>query len=162
MKPENTKRAVRQASDPENTEWTREEFARAVTFDKLPSRLRQKISSRKRGGRRRFPRRFRSRFVYRRRWWLHFALPAQGGRHGSTIFCGSTSRREREADQPFRFPPFCWIMKEVVRGLTAPLSVGKFRIGSRGQKPCVAACHTTRCLPAEVAGHDRSNKQCAK
>lgn len=32
-----------------NPEWTREEFARAVTFDKLPSRLRQKISSRKRG-----------------------------------------------------------------------------------------------------------------
>jgi uncharacterized protein (DUF4415 family) len=49
MKPESTKRSVRKAGDPENPEWTREEFARAVTFDKLPSRLRQKISSRKRG-----------------------------------------------------------------------------------------------------------------
>ena len=49
MKPKNTKRAVRQAGDPDNPEWTREEFARAVTFDKLPSRLRQKISGRKRG-----------------------------------------------------------------------------------------------------------------
>jgi uncharacterized protein (DUF4415 family) len=49
MKPKSTKRAVRQAGDPENPEWTREEFACAVTFDKLPSRLRQKISSRKRG-----------------------------------------------------------------------------------------------------------------
>jgi hypothetical protein len=27
-----------------------------------------------------------------------------------------------------------------VRGLTAPLSAGKFRIGSRGHWPCVAAC----------------------
>jgi uncharacterized protein (DUF4415 family) len=35
--------------DPENPEWTHEEFARAVTFDKLPSKLRQKISNRKRG-----------------------------------------------------------------------------------------------------------------
>jgi uncharacterized protein (DUF4415 family) len=49
MKLKNTRRAVRQAGDPENPEWTREEFACAVTFDKLPSRLRQKISSRKRG-----------------------------------------------------------------------------------------------------------------
>jgi uncharacterized protein (DUF4415 family) len=46
MKPKDTKRTDRQASDPE---WAREEFARAVTFDKLPSRLRQKISSRRRG-----------------------------------------------------------------------------------------------------------------
>jgi uncharacterized protein (DUF4415 family) len=49
MKPKNTRKAVSQAGDPENPEWTREEFARAVTFDKLPSRLRQKLSSRKRG-----------------------------------------------------------------------------------------------------------------
>lgn len=49
MKLRNTKRTVRQTGDPENPEWTREEFARAVTFDKLPSILRQKISSRKRG-----------------------------------------------------------------------------------------------------------------
>jgi len=49
MKLKNTKRADRQAGGPENPEWTREEFARAVTFDKLPSRLRQKISSRARG-----------------------------------------------------------------------------------------------------------------
>jgi uncharacterized protein (DUF4415 family) len=49
MKPKNTKRAVRQTADPENPEWTRAEFAGAVTFDKLPSRLRQKISNRKRG-----------------------------------------------------------------------------------------------------------------
>jgi uncharacterized protein (DUF4415 family) len=49
MKPKNIKRAVKQAGDPENPEWTREEFARSITFDKLPSRLRQKISSRKRG-----------------------------------------------------------------------------------------------------------------
>ena len=49
MKPRNTKRVVRRAGDPDNPEWTREEFARAVTFDKLPSRLRQKISGRKRG-----------------------------------------------------------------------------------------------------------------
>ena len=40
----------------------------------------------------------------------------------------------------FHFRWICWIMKEVVRGLTAPLSARKFRIGSRGQKPCVAAC----------------------
>ena len=49
MKLKSTKRSVRKAGDPENPERTREEFARAVTFDKLPSRLRQKISSRKRG-----------------------------------------------------------------------------------------------------------------
>jgi uncharacterized protein (DUF4415 family) len=49
VKPKNTKKAIKQASDPENPEWTREEFARAMTFDKLPSRLRQKISIRKRG-----------------------------------------------------------------------------------------------------------------
>jgi hypothetical protein len=66
----------------------------------------------------------------------------------------------------FHFPPFSWIMKEVVRGLTAPLSVRKFRMGSRGLKPCVAACQVgwafksslseTSCLPAEVAGQFRS------
>ena len=49
MKPKNTKRAIRQAGDPDNPEWTREEFAHALTFGKLPSRLRQKISGRKRG-----------------------------------------------------------------------------------------------------------------
>jgi large subunit ribosomal protein L33 len=52
-------------------------------------------------------------------------------------------------------------MEEAVRGLTAQLSEEKIRIGSRGQKPCVAACqvggftesiHPTSCLPAEVAG----------
>jgi hypothetical protein len=40
----------------------------------------------------------------------------------------------------FHFPPFSWIIREVVRGLTAPLSARKFRMGSRGLKPCVAAC----------------------
>jgi len=49
MKLKNSKRAVRQTGDPENPEWTREDFARAMTFEKLPSRLRQKISSRARG-----------------------------------------------------------------------------------------------------------------
>ena len=49
MKTKNTRKAVSQASDPENPEWTREELARAVTFDKLPPSLRQKITSRKRG-----------------------------------------------------------------------------------------------------------------
>ena len=49
MKQKNTKRAVRQGRDSENPEWTREEFARAVTFDKLPTSLRQKIASRRRG-----------------------------------------------------------------------------------------------------------------
>ena len=49
MKPKSLKRAVRQAGDPENPDWTREELARAMTFDKLPTRLRQKISSRTRG-----------------------------------------------------------------------------------------------------------------
>jgi len=33
MKLKSTKRSVRKAGDPENPEWTREEFARAVTFD---------------------------------------------------------------------------------------------------------------------------------
>ena len=51
-----------------------------------------------------------------------------------------------------------------MRDLNAPLSVRKFRIGSRGEWPCVAACQMgvviihpsqTSCLPAEVAGHDR-------
>jgi uncharacterized protein (DUF4415 family) len=49
MKPKNTKISVSKGIDSENPEWTRQEFARAVTFDKLPSRLRQKLSSRKRG-----------------------------------------------------------------------------------------------------------------
>jgi hypothetical protein len=40
----------------------------------------------------------------------------------------------------FHFPPFSWIIRKVVRGLTAPLSARKFRMGSRGLKPCVAAC----------------------
>jgi len=48
MKPKTTKRAVSQP-DSENPEWMREDFARAMTFDQLPSRLRQKLSSRKRG-----------------------------------------------------------------------------------------------------------------
>jgi hypothetical protein len=47
MKPKNKKTAIKQAGTPKNPEWTREEFSRAVPFDKLPSRLRQKISSRK-------------------------------------------------------------------------------------------------------------------
>jgi len=49
MKPKNTRKAANQTGAPENPEWTREEFARAVTFEKLPSRLRQKLSSRTRG-----------------------------------------------------------------------------------------------------------------
>jgi len=49
MKAKNTKRAAKQAGDHDNPEWAREEFARAVTFDKLPSGLRQKISNRARG-----------------------------------------------------------------------------------------------------------------
>jgi len=84
---------------------TREEFARAVTFDKLPSRLRQKIFQPQSGAAE----------------GSHegsgldspiaevvaaFRIPAQGGRHGSTIFCGSTSRREREADRTFVFRRF--------------------------------------------------------
>lgn len=48
MKPKNTKRAV-SGPDRENPEWTREDFADAMTFDQLPARLRQKLSSRKRG-----------------------------------------------------------------------------------------------------------------
>jgi uncharacterized protein (DUF4415 family) len=48
MKPKTTKRAVSRP-DAENPEWTREDFARAMTFDQLPSRLHQKLSSRKRG-----------------------------------------------------------------------------------------------------------------
>jgi large subunit ribosomal protein L33 len=38
-------------------------------------------------------------------------------------------------------------MKEVVRGLTAPLSARKFRMGSRGLKPCVAACQAGGLFP---------------
>jgi uncharacterized protein (DUF4415 family) len=49
VKLKNSKRAVRQTSDHENPEWTREEFACALTSDELPSRLRQKISTCKRG-----------------------------------------------------------------------------------------------------------------
>ena len=48
MKPKTTKRAASRL-DAENPEWTREDFARAMTFDQLPSRLRQTLSSRKRG-----------------------------------------------------------------------------------------------------------------
>lgn len=48
MKPKTTKRTVSRP-DRENPEWTREDFAHAMTFDQLPSRLRQKLSSRKRG-----------------------------------------------------------------------------------------------------------------
>jgi len=38
-----------QAGGRENPEWAHEEFTRAITFDKLPSRLRQNLSSRTRG-----------------------------------------------------------------------------------------------------------------
>jgi uncharacterized protein (DUF4415 family) len=48
MKPKTTKRAVSRP-DSENPEWTREDFARAMTFHQLPSKLRQKLSNRKRG-----------------------------------------------------------------------------------------------------------------
>ena len=50
--------------------------------------------------------------------------------------------------------------------LTALIPEAQFQEqGSRGPKPCVAACQEqseTHCLPTEVVGHDRSNKQCAK
>jgi len=49
MRLKTKKIAAKQTGDAENPEWTREEFARAMTFDKLPARLRQKISARKRG-----------------------------------------------------------------------------------------------------------------
>lgn len=48
MKRKNTKRAV-SGPDRENPEWTREDFASAMTFDQLPSRLREKLASRRRG-----------------------------------------------------------------------------------------------------------------
>lgn len=48
MKRKNTKRAVSRP-DRENPEWTREDFAGAMTFDQLPVRLREKLSNRKRG-----------------------------------------------------------------------------------------------------------------
>jgi len=49
MKSRAIKATAKQAGDPENPEWTREEFARAMTFDKFPAGLREKLSSRKRG-----------------------------------------------------------------------------------------------------------------
>jgi uncharacterized protein (DUF4415 family) len=49
MKQKNIKRAGKQREDHENPEWTREDFARAVTFDRLPSGVRQAISNRTRG-----------------------------------------------------------------------------------------------------------------
>jgi uncharacterized protein (DUF4415 family) len=49
MKPKTIKANAKQGGDPENPGWTREEFARAMTFDKLPAGLREKLSSRKRG-----------------------------------------------------------------------------------------------------------------
>lgn len=49
MKPKSTKKAASNTKELDNPEWTREDFARAMTFEKLPSRLRQKLSSRRRG-----------------------------------------------------------------------------------------------------------------
>jgi large subunit ribosomal protein L33 len=65
----------------------------------------------------------------------------------------SGGRQEKGAH--FHFQPFCWIMKKDQRGLTAGLSVAIQDLAAGANKPCVAACITTRCLPAEVAGHDR-------
>jgi uncharacterized protein (DUF4415 family) len=49
MKKKNTKRTVERVTDRVNPEWTREDFARAVPFSNLPAKVRQAISSRRRG-----------------------------------------------------------------------------------------------------------------
>jgi uncharacterized protein (DUF4415 family) len=49
MKKKSTNRIAKPVTDRVNPEWTREDFARAVPFSNLPAKVRQAISSRRRG-----------------------------------------------------------------------------------------------------------------
>jgi hypothetical protein len=89
--------------------------------------------------------------------------------------CPKTSNPEPGTSNLANPLPLSAVLLDNRRGCAWPdrtSSAEQFRIGSRGQKPCVAACqvgrltatHTTSCLPAEVAGQVRNkeNQQCAK